>query len=166
MPLFEPIFETLNGASVRYVVVGGLATVLHGFARLTADVDLVIDLDPDEARRAMQALTALGLRPRAPVEALSFADPQIRAEWIRDKGLRVFSLWDPAHPMIEVDLFVEHPIPFDELWHRSEIVNLDRVSVRIASIADLIALKRIAGRPQDSIDIEALEAIRDARAKR
>jgi ABC-type tungstate transport system permease subunit len=41
--LFEPVFEALNGAQVRYVVVGGFATVLHGHARLTADIDLVID---------------------------------------------------------------------------------------------------------------------------
>jgi hypothetical protein len=44
MALFEPLFAALNRAEVRYVVVGALATVLHGYARLTADVDLVIDL--------------------------------------------------------------------------------------------------------------------------
>ena len=49
--LFEPIFEALNRAQVRYVVVGGFATVLHGHARLTADIDLVIDLSPDTSRR-------------------------------------------------------------------------------------------------------------------
>lgn len=43
MPLFEPLFAALEEGDVRYVVVGGLATVLHGHARLTADVDLVID---------------------------------------------------------------------------------------------------------------------------
>jgi hypothetical protein len=46
MSLFEPVFLALNNAEVRYVVVGGLATVLHGYARLTADIDLVVDLAP------------------------------------------------------------------------------------------------------------------------
>ena len=41
MALFEPLFAALNAGEVRYVVVGGVATVLHGHARLTADVDLV-----------------------------------------------------------------------------------------------------------------------------
>jgi hypothetical protein len=164
--LFEPILQSLNVASVRYVVVGGLATVLHGFARLTADIDLVIDLEPAEARKAINALVRMGLRPRAPVDPLEFADPAVRGRWARDKGMRVFSLWDPAQPMREVDLFVEPPIPFEELWGRSEIVTLESAAVRIASIEDLVAMKRIAGRPQDAIDIEALETIRDERAKR
>ena len=76
---------------------------------------------------------------------LAFADPEIRAQWI--------------HPMREVDLFVEHPIDFNELWNRSEVIELTRTVVRIASIPDLIYLKRLAGRPQDLADIEALEAI-------
>lgn len=157
--LFEPVFEALNEAQVRYVVVGGLATVLHGHARLTADIDLVIDLSPAEARKALEALAGLGLRPRVPVDPLAFANPEIREQWIREKGMRVFSLWDPANPMRQVDLFVEHPVDFDELWSRSEVIELAHTVVHIASIPDLIYLKRLAGRPQDLLDIDALEII-------
>jgi len=157
--LFEPVFEALNRAQVRYVVVGGLATVLHGHARLTADIDLVIDLSRAEAKKTLEALVGLGFRPRAPVEPLAFADPAMRGRWIQEKGMRVFSLWDPDNPMREVDLFVEHPVDFDDLWSRSEVIELTRTTVRIASIPDLIYLKRLAGRPQDLADIEALEVI-------
>lgn len=73
--------------------------------------------------------------------------------------MRVFSLWNPATPMLEIDLFAEHPIDFEELWSRAEIVTLTQSVVRIASIRDLIRLKRLAGRPQDLTDIEALEII-------
>ena len=48
---FEPIFDPLNRTGVRYVVVGGRATVLHGFARLTADVDPIVDLSPLEEKK-------------------------------------------------------------------------------------------------------------------
>ena len=42
MPLFEPVFAALERAGSRYVVVGGVAVVLQGHARFTADLDLVI----------------------------------------------------------------------------------------------------------------------------
>ena len=163
MPLFEPVFAALNAGDVRYVVVGGVATVLHGFARLTADVDLIVDLEPSEALKAMRALSSLGLRPRPPVAAEMFADPVARKEWIDTKGMRVFSMWDPSTPLLEVDVFVESPVPFSDLWARSEVVQLSETTARIASIADLIFLKSLAGRPEDLLDIEALEQIQRRR---
>ena len=165
MSLFEPIFQALEEAEARYVVVGGVATVLHGYARLTTDVDLIIDLDPTEARKVLGVLTRLGFEPRAPVAAEDFADPEKRESWIRTKHMRVFSLLDRRNPMRAVDLFVEHPINFDALFGRSELVDLDTTVVRIASLDDLILLKRIAGRPQDLLDIEELEQIRDRGAR-
>ena len=65
MALFEPVFRALNDTGARYVVVGGLATVLHGYARFTADADLVVDLAPTPAKHIIDALTALGFVPRA-----------------------------------------------------------------------------------------------------
>ena len=157
--MFEPIFDALNRAGVRYVVVGGLATVLHGFARLTADIDIVVDLSPPEAVKAIEALVRLGLRPRAPVDPLQFADPLVRRRWIDEKQMQVFALVDPSNPMRSVDLFVETPIPFDDLWARGELISLTGTEIRLAAIPDLIAMKRLAGRPQDVMDIEALEHI-------
>ncbi len=58
-----------------------------------------------------------------------------------------------------VNLFVHHPISFEELWVRSEVVRLQSGAVRIASIPDLIHLKRLVGRPQDLADLEKLEQI-------
>jgi hypothetical protein len=165
MALFEPVFDALNAAGVRYVVVGGVAVVLHGHARLTADLDIAIDLSPGATADAMRALGEIGLRPRLPVEAADLADPDVRAQWITERGMRVFSLWDPDDPLRSVDVFVENPIDFDELWQRSEPVDLGDTETRIASIPDLIELKRRADRPQDRLDIEALEAITAARKK-
>src|SRR5205814_2241965 len=92
------IFEALAGAPVRYLVVGGVAVVLHGHPRFTADLDLVVGLEPDNVRAAMSALETLGYRPRAPVKMADFADPAIRRQWIADKGLQVFSLWSAQLP--------------------------------------------------------------------
>lgn len=166
MALFEPLFKALNDAGVRYVVVGGLAVVLHGHARLTVDVDLVVDLDEGQALKAIDALVNLGLRPRVPVNPRDFADRSIREAWIRDRGMQVFSMFDPSNPMRVVDLFVEHPVPFEELWSRSQVFELRDTTVRVAAIPDLIHLKRLADRPQDRADIEQLEAILKAQRKR
>jgi hypothetical protein len=166
MSLYIPLFEALNQMQVRYVVVGGLATVLHGYARLTADIDLMVDLDVDELKKGIDALTKYGMIPRLPVDPYEFAEPDIRRHWIEDKNMRVFSMWNPDEPLVSVDLFVEHPIGFDSIWSQSEVVELGSISVRIASIPDLIALKRLANRPQDLIDIEKLLEIQSIKKHR
>jgi hypothetical protein len=145
--LFEPIFDALEQADVRYVSVGGVAVVPHGHARLTADLDLAVDLAPRAAAAAIDALTAIGLRPRLPVDASGFADPDVRRRWITDRGMTVFSIWDPDDPLRSVDLFVEHQIDFEGLWSRSQVFDIAGTPVRVAAIDDLIHMKRVAGRP-------------------
>lgn len=111
-------FRALDEAGARFVVVGGLAVVLHGYARLTADVDLVVDLAPGQAAKTIAALERIGMVPRAPVPARDFADPERRREWVEEKGMRVLSMHDPRRPLVEVDLFVVPPVAFDELFDR------------------------------------------------
>lgn len=155
----EQVLAALETGGVRYLVVGGVAVVLHGHLRTTADLDLVVQLDPENARRAVTALSALGFRPRAPVPAEAFADAEARRAWKADKGLTVFSLWSDRLPTVEVDLFVEEPFAFDEAYARAVRVRLDTTTVSVVSVEDLIALKRASGRPVDLADIDALRAI-------
>ena len=156
---YEVVFAALQRSGVRYLVVGGVAVVLHGHPRFTADLDLVLALDAANVRAALAALAELGYRPRAPVPAEDFADPGKRADWIRNKSMIVFSLASPAHPMTEVDLFVEEPFSFEEAYRRAVWADLGEVRVAVASIADLVDMKRRAGRPQDLEDVSHLEAI-------
>jgi hypothetical protein len=80
-----------------------------------------------------------------------------RASWIADKGLTVFSLWSPDLPGLEVGLFVEEPFAFDEACTRAVRVDLDATWATVASLQDLVEMKRAAGRPLDLADVEALE---------
>ncbi len=155
----ERVLEALNSAGVRYLVVGGVAVVLHGHLRTTADLDLVVQLERDNVLRAVRALAGLGYRPRAPVAAEAFADEEVRESWVRDKGLTVFSLWSSQAPTLEVDLFVREPFGFVDVFARALRVPLERTSAWVISLPDLIALKGRAGRPQDLQDIEALRAL-------
>ena len=159
MLLYEPLFRALNASGTRYVVVGGVAVVLRGYARLTADIDLILNLEESAAARVMHTLAKLGLLPRAPVDSGDFAVASIREGWLHDKGMQIFSLFHPDNPMLSVDLFTHHPIEFESLFDRSDACDVGGVSVRVASIPDLIYLKRLADRPRDREDIEKLETI-------
>jgi hypothetical protein len=157
--IYDDVFVALHHAGVRYVVVGGTAVVLQGHARLTVDLDLVVDLAAEPAGAAMRALTGLGLQPRLPVAATDFADEATRRGWVEHRNLKVFSLFDPASPAREVDVFATEPLPFDDLASAATVVAIAGVPVKVASRQHLIALKRLAGRPQDLADIEALEQL-------
>ncbi len=153
------IFKTLADADVDYVVVGGLAVIMHGHLRATHDLDLVIGLQPDNCAKGMAALAGIGLRPRLPVALSDFADPATREDWVQNRNMLVFQLWDPANPERSVDVFVREPFDFQTMLSEAVIKDLDGVAIPVASIRHLILLKQAAGRPQDMVDIEALRDI-------
>jgi hypothetical protein len=156
------IFTALDGAHVDYVVVGGLAVILHGYLRATADLDLAIGLSPDNARRGMQSLASIGLQPRLPVPIEDFADPAKREDWLQHRNMLVFPLWDPVNPLRSVDVFISEPIAFEALLRDAVRKDLDGLSVPVASIEHLIEMKQQAGRTRDLEDIDKLRQIRDA----
>jgi len=156
---FEPVLRSLNEAGVRYLIVGGVAVVLHGHLRATADLDLVVELSPANLACALEALEGSGFLPRPPVPLRSFADPDVRRAWIQDKNLQVFSLWHPELPGFEVDLFVEEPFDFNDAWDRRINVAIADTFAPVVSLDDLLALKKAAGRARDRDDIAALEAL-------
>jgi hypothetical protein len=157
------ILEALNREGARYLIVGGVAAVLHGHLRTTADLDLVLQLERENVLRGLRALDRVGYRPRAPVPAESFADRETREAWIREKGLTVFSFWSSAGSALSVDLFVAEPFDFDAAYARAPRLSLGSVEAPVLALDDLIEMKTRAGRPIDAADVEALRAIRGAR---
>ena len=142
---------------------GGLAVVAHGYARLTMDVDVVLDLDQANIDKAISALQNLGYQPRAPVPFSDFSDPAKREEWTKTKHMRVFSVWSSRYPLTEVDLFLTLPFDsFDTAYTRG----IDRelatgLTIHFVGREDLLAMKREAGRPKDVEDVRVLEALAD-----
>lgn len=158
----EQIFGALQGAEVRYLVVGGMAVIAHGYVRTTKDIDLVIALDPDNLRRALTALTAIGYRPKIPVAAADFADPRKRESWTRDKGMVVFQMISDQFRFEPLDIFVTEPFDFSAEYERAvwKQVSTD-VSVPIVGVKQLLDMKRAAARPQDLADIAELLSLND-----
>lgn len=161
MSLYLPLFKALNDADVQYIVVGGLATVLHGYARFTADIDLVINLNQQEAEKAINAITSMGLKPRLPVDPVKFTDAATRESWITDKNMLVFSFFDPDNPLMVLDVFVREPFPFQDMAKRAINMDIGGISVPVCAINDLIAMKQLAGRPKDLEDIKYLQGLLD-----
>jgi hypothetical protein len=158
----ETIVQSLNEGGIRYLIVGGLAVVAHGYVRFTADLDLFIDLEPSNARRAIAVLGRLGYRPRAPVRFEDFADSVARAEWTREKGLTVFSLFSEQHARTEIDLFVEAPLDFEQAYRSARRMEVrPGLEATFVGYDDLVRMKRASGRPHDLEDIAQMEARRN-----
>jgi hypothetical protein len=152
----DTIVNGLERAGVRYLVAGGLAVNAHGILRFTKDIDLVVQLVPDNAKAAFSALATLGYRPVVPVTAEQFADAKVRGAWVSEKRMEVLQFWSDSHRETPIDLFVREPFPFDEEYARALVKPLGAIAVRFVSIPTLIAMKTAAGRAQDKIDVENL----------
>jgi hypothetical protein len=156
------VLQALNVAEVRYLTVGGVAVVLHGRLRATKDLDLVIQLEPTNLARALAALESSGYRPTIPVAMRDFAVPATRDAWRRERQMLVFRLWHPQIPLAHLDLFVYEPFDFAAAYAAAVHVPTNAVVVPVVPLDLLLDMKRAAGRPQDLLDVQALELLRDA----
>jgi len=157
--LYEEAFRAFESAGIRYLVAGGVAVNLHGYARLTVDLDLMLDLAPSNLSRAVDMLQRLGYTPRAPVDADTLLSKEARRQWQLEKGALVFTFVDPKAPFRNVDLFLENPVDFEQAYQQRRTFEIQGISVPVASIETLIQMKSATGRPRDEEDIHHLRQI-------
>jgi len=156
----KTVFSTLDKAGVRFLVAGGVAVVVHGYPRMTMDVDLVVQLENNNIQTAFKVLEGLGYRPSVPVSPVDFADTVKRQRWIREKGMRVLNLFSDLYPETQLDIFAVEPFDFDREYEQALHVELAQgLIVRIVSIPTLISMKKQAGRDLDHEDVRQLEQI-------
>lgn len=160
MKTIPDILRALGENDVRFVLVGGFAVQLHGFVRTTLDLDLVLAMDDANLTRFIEVARRFNLAPVIPVPLESLADATKIDQWHREKGMLAFALREPQVGGSVVDVLVRPEVPFNELLERSVDVRLFDRSMKIASIDDLLTMKRAANRPKDRIDIDALEKIK------
>jgi hypothetical protein len=154
----EAVIRALNESGVHYLVVGGLAVNAHGYERLTRDLDLVIGLQPDNILRGLRALIATGYSPSIPVTPEEFADGSLRETWRREKLMLVLKLWSDLHRRTPLDVFVYEPFDFENEYARAERMEVaPGLTAPFVTLDTLLAMKRAAARPQDLMDIAALE---------
>lgn len=148
------IFETFQRHGVEYIVIGGIAAIVHGHTRNTRDVDFVAATARANLERLAAALRELGARPSgidAHLLGIDVYDPATLGSGAN------FTMETDAGGL---DLFNDVPgaAPYEELRERALAVEMGDLTVRVAGRDDLIRMKQAAGRPQDLADIAALTA--------
>ncbi len=157
---FDTICKALQEARVPFLVVGGIAVIHHGYGRLTQDVDLVIQLDPEVIQRAFTALKAVGYHPSVPVSAEEFADPECREQWKQEKGMKVLKFWSDEHRETPLDVFINEPFDFQKALTEADVLEtIPGLEIRIVSLDTLLSMKAEAGRPRDLADIDELNVL-------
>jgi hypothetical protein len=144
---FGRILEDLNDAGVRYVLIGGIALIRHGVVRATRDVDAVFDPEQDNVERI-----------RMLIEQWGATRPDGSA--VPDDGIAGDRTIHLATKHGDLDLLSEKSagVSFGDLRARADTRRVDGVEALICSLADLVKLKRSAGRERDLVDLADLEA--------
>lgn len=163
--LYETIFEALNKANVKYLVVGGVAVTLHGVQRLTVDLDLAIAFEENNVLNAVNVLQQLGFVPRLPVKAEELANAEKRKEWHEQKNMLVFSFVKGTREFETIDIITEFPLDFEQCYAHRVQLERENISIALMDIPDLIAMKKYANRKQDLSDIEFLTKLLERREK-
>lgn len=156
---YAEVIRALNKNKVKYAIAGGVAVVVHGFNRFTADLDLIVELSVSNLEKFFDTVHSLGYRPKAPVSRDEFRDRQKHKQWIEKKGMVVFSFFHLKDHLKLLDVFVQEPIKFSEIEKKIEKIKIKNLTFPIVCIEHLKKLKTLANRAQDIIDIRNLEEI-------
>jgi predicted nucleotidyltransferase len=148
------LLRKLIEGGVDFVVIGGVAVILQSTPRFTKDLDICYDLAQENLDRLGDVLLGLDAKLRMIDEDLPFVPD--------GRTLRQTQILTLTTPDGEIDLLVapDGAPDYAALRRHASEVDIGGIMVRIASIDDLLAMKRAAGRPQDLVDIESLEITR------
>ena len=159
---FTGILALLERMGVRFVLIGGLAMIAHGSARITEDIDLAYSRDQDNVARLAAAMRSV----RPILRGVKQPVPSVVDERTFRNTLNL-SLDTDLGP---VDLLghVAGVSSFDTLWERAVLIDVFGSPVHVASIDDLIAMKKSAGRDKDKlheVELRALQKLLEEEAK-
>ena len=140
---FKEFIQSLNDNRVRYLVIGGYAVALHGYPRYTKDIDIWIEMTPENAARVVNALEQFGL-----------ASLHLRAEdfLLPDQVIQL------GYPPVRIDLITTAPgVDFETCYASRVEVIIDDVKVNFIDLENLKKNKQASARLQDLADLENLQ---------
>ncbi len=143
-PDFREFLEAFNYHKVRYLLVGGYAVILHGYARTTGDMDIWVDRTPDNYLRITHAFQTF----KMPVFDMSLNN------FMASEKFEVFRF---GRKPVAIDIMIQMAqFNFDQCYLRSKWFEDAGLLIPVVHLNDLIAAKKIAGRAKDLDDIEHL----------
>ena len=149
----QEFFSLLSKYQVKYVIVGGEAVILYGYARLTGDIDIFFESSPDNAKKLYESLT-------------EFWDGDIPGLKNQEELLEPGFIIQFGVPPNRIDLINKiEKVPFDDAWKDrvSETIMLGNqlIPVYFIGIEQLIKNKESLERPKDLEDLKYLRKRRD-----
>jgi hypothetical protein len=108
----------------------------------------------------MEILKKLDYVPRVPVDPMQIADPKIRKTWIKEKHMRVFSMYHKHNNFKVLDIMVSSPVSYEAAKPHRTSVDVKDIKIHLIGLDDLIKMKEVAGRKQDLSDVEAIQKLR------
>jgi hypothetical protein len=146
---YRDVFRCLRKHDVRYVVIGGIAAVLHGVPRVTFDLDLLIQATEDNASRLLKALREAGLGTAS----------LTTTERLLENEITIFK------DRLRIDVQTRTPgLEFDLAWEQRESMQHQDEEFHVVCVSDLIASKVACGREVDLSDVAVLRDLNSGSA--
>lgn len=139
---FRDFLKLLEDEGVAYLLIGGYAVGYYGYPRATADMDIWIAVDPENAKRTFNALHRFGMRT-----------PDMTPEIFREKGKVIRMGVPPMRLEIQTDI---SGVDFAECFARCNRVDIGGMEANLISLNDLKTNKKASGRHKDLEDLEHL----------
>jgi predicted nucleotidyltransferase len=154
---FQPdeVLRLLNRHRVRYVLIGGLAAILHGSPSVTRDIDICHARGRENLLRLTEALREVNAHLRGAPAGLAF---KLDAETLANGDSFTFATDVGSLDILAAPAGTRG---YDDLVQTSETVSAFGEEFAVASLDDLIRMKRAAGRPKDRVELEILGALRE-----
>lgn len=152
------ILAELNRDEVEFLVIGGVAVGFHGYVRATKDVDIVPAPDPANLERLARLLRRLD----AQIEGAEEFEDEELPDPLDPEVLGLGGNWVLRTRLGRFDIM--QWIGEDALWEKlapaAVKAEVDGLTIKVVSYDDLVALKEMAGRPEDLTDLQRLRQAR------
>jgi predicted nucleotidyltransferase len=144
------LLKSLNEHKVKYVIIGAVSFAAHGWSRATRDIDIFIEATQKNAKRTMEAISAIGY---------DINDLSIDELLTKKILLRQYILETDIHPFVA-------GVKFDDVWKNKVKEKIYNTTTYFASLNDIITMKKAAGRPKDKEDLKYLLHLKKLKSKK